>query len=141
MHQNLTDRVNNLHYEKFQDGTVKCIEDEIPFEVPEGWAWTRISTVAIFIGGYAYKSSKYIPDSQNILIRIGNIKNNKITPLIAKTCISDEYAAETGNYLIRENDILFTMTGTRGKSNTFQPDNQMLIKQETLIAKNQSLIS
>ena len=119
MHQNLTDRVNNLHYEKFQDGTVKCIEDEIPFEVPEGWAWTRISTVAIFIGGYAYKSSKYIPDSQNILIRIGNIKNNNITPLIAKTCISDEYAAETGNYLIRENDILFTMTGTRGKRDYF----------------------
>ena len=26
---------DNLHYEKFQDGTVKCIEDEIPFELPE----------------------------------------------------------------------------------------------------------
>ena len=25
---------DNLHYEKFQDGTVKCIEEEIPFEVP-----------------------------------------------------------------------------------------------------------
>lgn len=29
---------DNLHYEKFQDGSVKCIENEIPFEVPEGWA-------------------------------------------------------------------------------------------------------
>ena len=27
---------DSLHYEKFADGTVKCIEDEIPFEVPEG---------------------------------------------------------------------------------------------------------
>ena len=110
---------DNLHYEKFQDGTVKCIEDEIPFEVPEGWSWTRISTVALFMGGYAYKSSKYIPDSQNILIRIGNIKNNNLNPLIAKTCISDEYAAETDKYLVRENDILFTMTGTRGKRDYF----------------------
>ena len=33
---------DNLHYEKFQDGTVKCIEDEIPFEVPEGWCWVRV---------------------------------------------------------------------------------------------------
>ena len=33
---------DNLHYEKFVDGTVKCIEDEIPFELPEGWAWTRL---------------------------------------------------------------------------------------------------
>ena len=36
---------DNLHYEKFQDGTVKCIEDEIPFEVPEGWEWTRLGSV------------------------------------------------------------------------------------------------
>ena len=44
---------DNLHYEKFQDGTVKCIEDEIPFEVPEGWEWCRlpIITTDIFAGG------------------------------------------------------------------------------------------
>ena len=36
-----------MHYEKLQDGTVKCIEDEIPFEVPEGWAWTRFSAITI----------------------------------------------------------------------------------------------
>ena len=39
--------MDNLHYEKFSDGTVKCIEDEIPFEVPEGWVWTRISSISI----------------------------------------------------------------------------------------------
>ena len=42
---------DNLHYEKFQDGTVKCIEDEIPFELPEGWAWERLSNLALFSGG------------------------------------------------------------------------------------------
>lgn len=36
-----------MHYEKFADGTVKCIEDEIPFEVPKGWVWTRISSISI----------------------------------------------------------------------------------------------
>ena len=36
----------NLHYEKFSDGTVKCIEDEIPFEIPDGWAWARLGTIA-----------------------------------------------------------------------------------------------
>ena len=29
------------------DGTVKCIEDEIPFELPDGWAWVRIHTACI----------------------------------------------------------------------------------------------
>lgn len=35
-----------MHYEKFRDGTVKCIEDEIPFEVPEGWAWERLHSMS-----------------------------------------------------------------------------------------------
>ena len=38
---------DNLHYEKFQDGSVKCIEDEIPFEVPEGWEWCRFTSVTV----------------------------------------------------------------------------------------------
>ncbi|MEI3242040.1 MAG: restriction endonuclease subunit S [Lactobacillus rogosae] len=44
---------DNLHYEKFQDGSVKCIEDEIPFDVPEGWEWCRLTeiTFEIFAGG------------------------------------------------------------------------------------------
>ena len=40
---------DNLHYEKFADGTVKCIEEEIPFEVPEGWEWTRLGNLSSLI--------------------------------------------------------------------------------------------
>lgn len=42
---------DNLHYEKFTDGTVKCIEDEILFDIPTGWAWERLSNLATFSGG------------------------------------------------------------------------------------------
>ncbi len=35
----------NSHYEKFiATGEVKCIDDEIPFEIPESWVWCRISS-------------------------------------------------------------------------------------------------
>ena len=44
---------DNLHYEKFADGTVKCIEDEIPFEVPEGWEWCRLKHVCMMAAGKA----------------------------------------------------------------------------------------
>ena len=40
-----------MHYEKFADGTVKCIEDEIPFEPPQGWECERLSNIASFSGG------------------------------------------------------------------------------------------
>ena len=37
---------DNSHYEKFlATGEVKCIEEEIPFEVPEGWEWGRVSSL------------------------------------------------------------------------------------------------
>ena len=38
---------DNLHYEKFSDGTVKCIEDEIPFDVPDNWEWCRFGSYTL----------------------------------------------------------------------------------------------
>ena len=49
---------DNLHYEKFADGTVKCIEDEIPFEVPEGWEWCRFGSVVTLMSGTTYPAEK-----------------------------------------------------------------------------------
>lgn len=42
---------DNLHYEKFADGSVKCIEDEIPFELPDGWNWARLGSIANIVTG------------------------------------------------------------------------------------------
>jgi len=38
---------DNLHYEKFSGGTVKCIEDEIPFDVPNNWEWCRFGSYTL----------------------------------------------------------------------------------------------
>ena len=46
---------DNLHYEKFADGTVKCIEDEIPFELPEGWEWARLQYIISLSSGKTIK--------------------------------------------------------------------------------------
>lgn len=45
------------HYEQFADGTVKDIEDEIPFKVPEGWAWCRLGELFYHTTGKALKKS------------------------------------------------------------------------------------
>ena len=36
---------DNSYYEKFADGKVVCIDDEIPFEIPQGWEWCRIKHI------------------------------------------------------------------------------------------------
>ena len=57
---------DNLHYEQFQDGTVKCIEDEIPFDVPDGWAWTRLGVICPY-GTCEKVETKNIADNEWIL--------------------------------------------------------------------------
>ena len=50
---------DNRHYEKFADGRVKDIEDEIPFAVPEGWAWASLSEIAnIYTGNSINENEK-----------------------------------------------------------------------------------
>ena len=38
---------DNSYYEKFADGKVVCIDDEIPFEIPESWTWGRLSNMVL----------------------------------------------------------------------------------------------
>lgn len=47
-----------MHYEKFADGSVKCIEDEIPFELPEGWCWARLKHICMMAAGKAKSSDQ-----------------------------------------------------------------------------------
>ena len=42
---------DNSYYEKFTDGKVVCIDDEIPFETPNGWEWCRLNSLADIVRG------------------------------------------------------------------------------------------
>ena len=44
--------VYNSHYEKLPNGEVRCIDDEIPFEIPSSWAWCRIATLCNITNGF-----------------------------------------------------------------------------------------
>ena len=69
-----------MHYEKFADGSVKCIEDEIPFELPESWAWERLSNLASFSGGKTPTTSRLEYWNGNILwVTSKDMKSKYIT--------------------------------------------------------------
>jgi type I restriction enzyme S subunit len=46
-HESVIFRRDNSHYEKL-DGIERCIDDEIPFDVPDSWAWVRLGTLCDF---------------------------------------------------------------------------------------------
>lgn len=39
---------DNSYYEKFADGKVVCIDEEIPFEIPNGWEWCRLGEISTY---------------------------------------------------------------------------------------------
>ena len=48
---------DNTYYEKMSDGTVRCIDSEIPFDIPDSWAWCRLEQITSYI--QRGKSPKY----------------------------------------------------------------------------------
>ena len=49
---------DNSYYEKFlATGEVKCIDEEIPFEIPSSWEWTRIGNIFNHTSGKQQSSS------------------------------------------------------------------------------------
>ena len=117
-HESIIYRRDNSHYEKI-DGKEICIDYEIPFDIPESWAWCRLSDVTYFIGGYAYKSNDFVDESEYQVLRLGNIKNDLLKLNQKPVFIKKELAELTENFHCKKNDILLTMTGTRGKRDYF----------------------
>ena len=65
------------YYEKMlATGEVKCIDEEIPFEIPQGWEWCRMGDVITFVNGRAYKKEELLPQGKYKVLRVGNFFTN-----------------------------------------------------------------
>ena len=50
-HESIIFRRNNSYYEKL-DGIERCIDDELPFEIPDSWEWVRLKELCFIINGF-----------------------------------------------------------------------------------------
>ena len=94
-------------------------DEEIPFEIPNNWEWVRLGNIIQVINGYAYKSNEYVKESKYQLIRLGNVKNNFLKLNISEIYLDKTVIEKTDLQRIKENDILVTLTGTRGRRDYF----------------------
>ena len=106
--------VLSSYYEKFlATGEVKCIDDEIPFEIPSSWEWERWGNISQSIQ-YGYNAPA-LENGDIRMVRISDIQNNKVLWENVPFCLINTNEKET--YLLKVNDILFARTGgTVGKS-------------------------
>jgi len=88
-------------------------------KIPNNWSVAKLGNLFDFIGGYAFNSDMYVPESNNQVVRIGNIKNGYMPLDSNPVYVSDETAEKADRFLIKPGYILFTMTGTKGKRDYF----------------------
>ncbi|MDO6369497.1 restriction endonuclease subunit S [Phocaeicola vulgatus] len=126
---------DNKYWEK-NGKNEKDITDEIPFEIPDSWAWVRLSSISDITGGYAFQSSSLKEELGKRVIRISDISeqgfvNTKIVRYNG-TPISDIYR-------IQKFDIIMAMTGgTVGKSLFVRelPEDEFLLNQRVARIRN-----
>ena len=137
---------HNLHYEKFQDGTVKCIEDEIPFELPEGWEWARLKDLLNVC------SSKRVLQSDWKNEGIPFYRAREIVKLSENDFIDNELFISEEHYLeLKKNygvpqsgDLMVSSVGTIGKVYIVKPEDLFYYKDASVLCfenKNKLLVS
>ena len=111
-HESVIFRRDNSHYEKL-DGVERCIDDELPFEIPESWTWVRWGSIAESIQ-YGYNAPAK-QEGRIRMVRISDIHENTVAWSSVPFCDIED--SDIPTYLLQPNDILFARTGgTVGKS-------------------------
>lgn len=106
---------DNLHYEKFADGSVNCIEDEIPFELPEGWAWCRLGFLCEFVTSGSRGWAQYYSDTGSLFLRMGNLSRDSFKLRMDNLQrVSLPNNAEGMRTCVAEKDLLFSITAEIG---------------------------
>ena len=106
---------DNLHYEKFSDGTIKCLKKEIPFKIPSTWTWVRLG----FIGNWGAGATPNRAHSEYYggdipWLKTGDLNDDYITEI--PETITELALKETSVKLNPVGSILIAMYGaTIGK--------------------------
>lgn len=104
---------DGLYYEKLSDGTINCINDELPFDIPDNWSWTYLKNISERIH-YGYTASASNSGCSKLL-RITDIQNNKVNWPTVPFCSPSK--SELKQFKLNNRDILIARTGgTVGKS-------------------------
>ncbi|WP_373254433.1 restriction endonuclease subunit S [Phocaeicola vulgatus] len=104
---------DNSYYEKFlTTGEVKCIDEEIPFEIPKGWEWARINAIGVSQLGKTLdrgkESGKEYPYLCSINVYWDSINLSKIKTFRLR----DD---ELPKYKLRKGDLLICEGGDYGR--------------------------
>ena len=116
---------DNSYYEKIlATGEVKCIDEEVPFEIPKGWEWCRLRDV-IYPPKYG-TSSKSLSNGDVPVLRMGNIQDGKV---VYDKLVFSNNVEDNRKYLLQDGDLLFNRTNSAelvGKTAIFKGNRHVI---------------
>ena len=107
-HESVIFRRDNSHYEKRGPEEV-CIDEEIPFEIPENWAWCRASSLGTMIRGRGIKRTETVAQGRPC-IRYGEIYTTYETSFDSAVSFVPE-TLDKDCLHFSSGDVVFTLTG------------------------------
>ena len=121
-HESVIFRRDNSHYEKL-DGVERCIDEELPFEIPESWAWVRLGAVLeIARGGSPRPIQQYLTTEPNGInwIKIGD--TDKGGKYIYKTKEKIRPEGVVKSRMVHSGDFLLTNSMSFGRPYILKTD-------------------
>ena len=113
-HESVIFRRDNSHYEKL-DGVERCIDDDLPFEIPESWAWARLGNIGDWgSGATPSRTHPEYYDGSIPWLKTGDLTDSYITDI--PEGISQLALEKTSVRLNESGSVLMAMYGaTIGK--------------------------
>ena len=114
-HESVIFRRDNSHYEKL-DGVEDCIDDELPFEIPENWRWCRLGTIATVLGGKRIPAGRKLTECNtgHVYIRVSDMTDGGVSTDRLLYVPEDIYPS-ISRYIINTADVFITVAGTIGR--------------------------
>ena len=131
-HESVIFRRDNSHYEKRGSEEV-CIDDEIPFEIPENWCWARMGSYLDVRDG-THDTPKYVLEGIP-LVTSKNLCNRKIDFSTAKFISREDHLAISLRSKVDAGDIMYAMIGSIGNPVLYNGNAEFSIKNMALFKK------
>ena len=123
-HESVIFRRDNSHYEKL-DGVERCIDDELPFEIPDSWEWVRLGTVFQHNTGKALNASNR--DGEKLTyITTSNLYWDRFVLENLKTMPFTD--SEVDKCTVQQGDLLVCEGGDIGRAAIWESDEPMRIQ-------------
>ena len=137
-HESIIFRRDNSHYEK-RGSEELCIDDDIPFDIPDNWIWTRLQNICSLIGDIDHNMPKSVPADEGVLflsakdlLDDGTINFTQNVKFISRA----DFERLSRKALPQKHDIIYSRIGAAlGKARLVETDREFLVSYSCCVVR------